>query len=393
MQDAQGRVFQVVPVQVVAKPDLDRALVPESRGLTGTPVYPGPGPETIRRGRWASILAILALGLVASILVAVTVGSVGVPVGTVARIIFYHLPGIGPALVEPAWSENIAAIIWNVRVPRVVLAGLVGAALGTAGAAFQGLFRNPLADPYTVGVSSGATVGAALVMVLGAGWAFLGSALLPLAAFAGGLFTILLVYWLARIGGRVQVETLILAGVVMSAFMSAIFSFLLTMAGDTLHQIMNWLMGSLALRGWRHAGMMFPYLAAGLSIIWAYSRDLNLLALGEESAMQLGIDVERSKRVLLFAGALTTAAAVSVSGTIAFVGLIVPHLVRMLIGPDHRVLIPAAALAGAIFLVWADTLARVLLSPVELPVGVVTAVLGGPFFAYLLRTRRRSMGI
>lgn len=341
-----------------------------------------------KAGRRASILAGLILGLIASMLVAVAIGSVAVPVGTVARVILSQLLG-----VEPVRDASLATIVWEVRVPRVVLAALVGAALGTSGAAFQGLFRNPLADPYTVGVSSGATVGAALVMVLGAGWTFLGSALLPLATFAGGLLTILLVYWLARIGGRVQVETLILAGVVMSAFMSAIFSFLLTMAGDTLHQIVNWLMGSLALRGWWHVGMMLPYLAVGLAVIWASSRDLNLLALGEESAAHLGLDVERSKKVLLFAGSLTTGAAVSVSGTIAFVGLIVPHLVRMLIGPDHRLLIPAAALGGAIFLVWADTLARVLFSPVELPVGVVTAALGGPFFAYLLRTRRRSMGI
>lgn len=344
------------------------------------------------KARLALTLLLLALMALLSLAVSVSIGSTSIPVSISSRVIIREaLQNLGWSI--PAdWPEAVRAIVWQVRVPRALLAFMVGASLATAGAAFQGLLRNPLADPYTLGVSSGATVGAAMVMVLGWRVQVAGSMPVPLAAMAGGLLTLWLVYRLAESGGRVQAETLILAGVVASAFMSAIFSFLVTIAGSSLHQVVSWMMGSLALTGWPQVWLLFPYFLLGSMLAWSQTAELNLISLGEESAAHLGVEVERSKRVLIVAGALLTGGAVSVSGSIAFLGLIVPHLVRMLAGPDHRVLVPVSALAGGIFLLWADTLARVVFSPLELPVGVITAALGGPFFAYLLRTKRKSMG-
>lgn len=343
------------------------------------------------RTKLTASLLLLGLAAFLSLVASVSLGSTSIPVVTTFKVITREIFGSLGRVLPADWSEATQAIVWQVRVPRAILAFLVGACLAMAGAAFQGLLRNPLADPYTLGVSSGATVGASLVMVLGWRLGTGGMLLVPLAAMAGRLATLALVYRLAEIGGRVQGETLILAGVVMSAFMSAIFSFLLTVAGDTLHQVVSWLMGSLALSGWLHVWLLLPYLLVGGLVTVALAVELNVLALGEESAAHLGVEVEKSKKALILAAALLTGGAVSVSGTIAFLGLIVPHVVRLLVGPDHRLLLPVSALAGGIFLLWADTLARLLLAPVELPVGVVTAALGGPFFAYLLRTRRKSM--
>lgn len=345
----------------------------------------------IRNRRWLFWLLLIG-ALVLTVNLSSAFGSAQISALTTYKIILSRIPVLGQ-LVQPDWSDTTATIIIKVRLPRIILGMFVGAALSVAGAAFQGLMRNPLADPFTIGVSSGAAVGAALVTVLGFTGVFLGQMLQPLAAFTGGLLTLLAVYRLALIGGRMAVETLILAGVVVSAFMSAILSFLIAMADESVHQIIFWLMGSLSLRGWEHFLYMLPLLLFGLGLIWACSKELNLFSLGEESAAHMGVEVEKTKKILLFAGALVTGIAVSLSGTIAFVGLIIPHLVRMTIGPDHRVLIPASAVVGGIYLVWADTIARTVLAPVELPVGVVTAFLGVPFFAYLLRVRHMNRGI
>jgi len=336
-------------------------------------------------------LIVLCLVLCLSMIVCISVGSSHIPVSIVLKIVIYHFPGLGSGLVTPNWDPVTEVIVMDVRLPRIILGILVGAALAVAGATYQGLVRNPLAEPYTLGVSSGAAVGAGIVLVLGLQNTFLKGLLLPVTAFAGGLLATLAVYRLARIGNKIQAETLILAGVVMNAFMAAIFSFLVTIAGDNLRQVINWHMGCLALVNWQYVLLLTPYVLVCFVVIWSYSRDLNCLALGDESAAQLGVAVEKTKRILLLAAALITGAAVSVSGTIAFLGLIVPHLVRIVLGPDHRILFPVTALAGAIFLLWADTLARVVFAPSEIPVGVFTAILGGPFFAYLLRKKRRYM--
>ncbi len=274
-------------------------------------------------------------------------------------------------------------ILLEVRLPRALLAGAVGACLATAGVAFQALLRNPLADPYVVGASSGAALGAALAILLGL------TAVLPLAAFAGAVAAMAFIVRLARIGGTLPVDTFLLAGVVVGSFLWSLVSFLLTLAHQDMPRIVFWLMGSLADARWSQLPMILPYLALGLGGLFLASLTLNLLTLGEEAAIPLGLPAERAKLWVLLGATLLTAAAVSVSGLIGFLGLIVPHLCRGLVGPDHRLLLPAAALGGASFLMLCDTLARTLLPGQELPVGVITALLGAPFFFWLLYTRRR----
>ncbi|MDA8233511.1 MAG: iron ABC transporter permease [Clostridia bacterium] len=343
--------------------------------------------------RLGVILPALGFLLLVSGIISITIGAVGVSPWTVFSLLIYKVPVIGNQLVTPWWSETIETIIWNLRVPRTLLAAFTGMSLAVAGAAFQGLLRNPLAEPYTVGVSSGAALGAALVIILGLGSGFFGLLLLPIAAFTGAFATILGVYRIAALNGRFDTETLILAGVALSSFLTAILSFLMTLAQDSLKQLIYWLMGSFATGGWDHVLAILPYLIIGFTLIWMNYRELNILTLGEESAGQLGINVERTKLILLFSATLMAGGAVALAGTVGFVGLVVPHVVRLLLGPDHRVLIPAAALTGGIFLVVADTVARTVMAPVELPVGVITAFLGAPFFAYLLRKHRRSRRI
>ncbi|KKM08831.1 iron ABC transporter [Clostridiales bacterium PH28_bin88] len=342
------------------------------------------------------MVSLPALALLWAVVVigSAVIGSANISPLTAAGILVHKVPVLGPALVIPDWTRTMEVIIWKIRFPRILMGSLVGAGLAVAGAAFQGLLRNPLADPYTVGVSSGAAVGAVLVMLAGAGIKGVpGIGLVPVGAFLGAILTIITVYRLARIGGRVAVETLILAGVVVGSFLTAILSFMLTRAYHNLEQVVFWLMGSLSLRSWGHVAWSLPALLAGMVIIGFLARELNLLALGEETAQHLGVGVERAKVLILFAASLVTAQAVAMAGTIGFVGLVTPHVVRMVLGPDHRVLLPVAALTGSIFLVLADTLARTVIAPAELPVGVITAFLGAPFFGYLLRTRQRSMWV
>lgn len=335
---------------------------------------------------WKYIVVLLVL-LVVSVIFGVSLGSTTTSPSMVVKVLLSHIPGLSAWFSAPETTAD--AIIYKIRLPRVILALFVGAALAVAGAALQGLLRNPLAEPYTIGVASGASVGAALVIIFIGGEVF-GAALLPFAAFLGAFLTGLLVYRLALVNGHMAVETLILAGVVMSSFMSAILSYMLTLAGENLQQVIYWLMGSLGLRGSEYFIYTLPLLLAGIFLLCLYGRDLNILTFGEETAGQLGISVERTKRIILLLAALLTGIAVSLAGTIGFVGLIIPHLVRLMLGPDHRVLLPVSALGGGIFLIWADLVARVAAAPVELPVGVVTAFLGAPFFLYLLRKRKRS---
>ncbi|NPV28597.1 MAG: iron chelate uptake ABC transporter family permease subunit [Firmicutes bacterium] len=333
-------------------------------------------------------LLILFLLLIFTVVFSITLGSAAVTPWTALKVLFSYLTG-GTAFIHSGVDPAVQVIILQIRLPRVILALFVGAALSTAGAALQGFLRNPLADPYTLGVSSGAAVGAAFTLIILRPGSTLAAAGLPLAAFLGALVTGVLVYYLAQIEGYLAVETLILAGVIMSSFMSAILSYLLTVAGENLHQIIYWLMGNLALRGSEYLIYTLPYLVGGITLICFFGRELNIMTFGEETAGQLGVAVEKTKRILLLLATLLTGIAVALAGTIGFVGLIVPHLVRLLLGPDHRVLLPVSAVGGGIFLIWADTIARTMLAPVELPVGVVTAFLGAPFFVYLLRTRKR----
>jgi iron complex transport system permease protein len=262
---------------------------------------------------------------------------------------------------------------------------LVGSALAVAGAAMQGLFKNPMADPYVIGISSGAAFGATISIVLGVG----GVIFMPAMAFMGAISSAFLVYNIAKTDEGMQVETLLLSGIAVAIFFSALTSFSMYFAGENLHQIVFWIMGGLWARGWNHVAVAAIPISAGIIGIYAFARDLNVMQLGEESALTLGIDIESVKKILLALSALIAGVAVSVSGIIGFVGLIIPHMARIVVGPDHRILIPVSALSGAIFLIFADSVARTVLSPAELPVGIITAFFGAPFFIYLLRKRKR----
>ncbi|HHU30669.1 MAG: iron chelate uptake ABC transporter family permease subunit [Bacillota bacterium] len=331
----------------------------------------------------------LLLFLFYSIMAATAIGSVPIPVKDTVRVILSRFMSLEMADI----SGNTVSIIWNLRLPRVLLAALIGASLALSGVSFQGLLRNPLADPYTIGVSSGAAVGATAAMFLRQLTGLNFPQMIPLFAMAGAFAALFFIYNMAKIGGKVPVVTLILGGVVVSSFLSAIISLLMVLSGENMHGIYFWLSGGLILRSWPHLWFVLPYLILGFIVLFFYARELNVLLMGEEVALTLGINVERTKKVLLFVASVVTAAAVSVSGMIGFVGLIIPHAVRIITGPDHRVLLPASALVGASFLVWSDVAARTLLAPQELPVGIITAFVGAPFFIYLLRKKKREISL
>lgn len=328
-------------------------------------------------------MLLLAVSIVASL----SIGSAGISFADVWGILLHQLPWLQQ---EPhAWSAGEIAVVTQVRLSRVLLAVLVGACLALAGAGFQGVLRNPLADPYTLGVASGSSVGAAFIILFGLQFA-LGIWTIPLVAFGTGIVTLLAVVWLARSKGAMHIETLILSGVIIQSFLGAFVSLMVSMSQGVVNQILFWIMGSLALRNWDHVGMLLPFLAIGLPVLFYYSQPLNLFVLGERHAAHLGVKVERTKLIVLIAATLLTAAAVSVSGVIGFVGLVIPHVIRLVVGPDYRLITPLSAIGGGIFMLWADTLARTALSPRELPLGVVTALIGAPFFAYLLNRRMKD---
>lgn len=329
----------------------------------------------------------LAAGTLVVSAVSAGVGQFAVPVSDVVTSVLHHL-GIGPGLADP-FAEGT---LWQVRFPRVVLALLVGGVLGVAGALMQGVFGNPLAEPAVVGVSAGAAVGASLSIV--AGLTFLGAFTTPTLGFLGGLVTTMTVYLLARSRGKSEVVTVILTGVAVNAVASALIAFLM-FSGDRAarEQIVFWQLGSLASARWPYVLTILPLVAVGIVVALVLARRLDLLALGERPARHLGVNVEALRLTTIVVVALMVSAAVSYSGIIGFVGLIVPHGVRMLTGQGHRVLIPASLLAGALLLGIADLAARTLFDYADLPIGILTALVGGPcFFWLLLRTRRRSGG-
>ena len=343
-----------------------------------------------RPGRQGLLLLAGLAAVAVTALLGVTWGSLSIPPATVAAMFWRRAVGEVAAVPWPAVWETV---VFDIRLPRVILAALVGGALSQAGAVYQGLFRNPLADPYLIGISSGAGLGATIAIALGLPLRWGGLGAVPLLAFVGALGATTLVYILSRTDGRPSVTTLLLAGVALGAFLSSLTTFLMFHTKDafeTMH-IFGWLMGSFALSNWAKVWMLGPALAVGGALLWAYAHRLNVLQLDDEQAQQLGIPVERTRLVLIVAASLVTATAVAVSGVIGFVGLIVPHAVRLIWGPDHRFLLPMSVLTGAVFMILADGLARSLLSPTELPVGVVTAFCGAPFFLYLLRQKRKNV--
>jgi len=345
------------------------------------------------KGKVWSLIGLSGLLLVV-IIFATTLGSIHTPFSTCFEVLLSQLPfvNITPSCPEifgmTLGLERLETIILDVRLPRILLAGLVGAALAVAGATYQGLFRNPLADPYLIGVASGAGLGATIAFLIPFTFSWMSFGAVPLFAFIGGTGAIAVVYSLARVGKTLPTTTLILAGVAMGAFLSSITSYLMTICGEELHGIVFWLMGGLSLTKWVEVWTVLPCVLAGIMVICFHARPLNVMQLDEEQAQQLGINVERVKLILLGAATLITSAAVCFTGLIGFVGIIVPHAVRLIWGPDHRFLLPLSILVGAIFLILADTLAHTLLPPTEIPVGVITAFCGAPFFLYLLRRKK-----
>jgi iron complex transport system permease protein len=343
--------------------------------------------------RSVAVLGGGALLLAVILVLGVGLGSTQVSVGDTAAILAHRLLGLP---IPQTWPATAETIVFDIRLPRVLTAMLVGGGLAMAGTVFQAVLRNPLADPYVIGTAAGASFGAALGIVapllvpalaIGAGSELLGLGVVQLLAFGGGLGTVLLVYAVARSAGRVQVITLLLTGYAVSSVLAAMVALLMFMSGRALGAIFGWLMGSLANASWPALAFATPLLTASFALLLARWRRINLLLLGDAQAASLGVDVEREKLVLTMLATLATSAAVAVSGTIGFVGLVVPHLLRLLIGPDHRLLLPASLLTGAGLLVLADLGAR-LLPGGGIPVGVVTALIGAPFFLWLLRRSR-----
>jgi iron complex transport system permease protein len=337
---------------------------------------------TARRRRIAGVLVFLAL--VASCLAGLCVGPSMLPASHAARVLLAELPGLDSlaAGVDPQHRD----IVLNLRLPRLVLALLVGCGLAVAGCVMQSFFQNPMAEPSIVGVSAGATLGATIATIFGLNVWIAGLSPVPIAAFIGALIATTVVYLLSRRGGKTPVTVLLLTGVAVASFASAISAVVLLRGqrGD-MNQVVYWMMGSLSNRGWPEVRMVVPYAVFSLAAIYVFGRDLNVLLLGDESARYLGLDVDKVKLALLALSSLLAASAVSVSGIIGFVGLIVPHIMRLLVGPDHRVLLPFAAAGGAIVLVLSDMAANL---AGEIPVGVITAFVGCPFFLYLLHRRR-----
>ena len=342
---------------------------------------------TPRRAGPPVVIVVLGLALAGVATVSLGLGAVPVRPAQVVAILADR-SGLDLGV---AYTDAQAAVLWAIRLPRLLLGLLVGAGLAVSGAALQGVFRNPLADPGVIGVSSGAAVGAVAVIV--GGVVAFGSASVPVAAFAGGLAAALALYALARDGGRTEVVTLVLCGVAVNAIAGAVIGFATFLADDAqLRSLVFWSLGSLGGATWRSVGAAAPFLLGGTLALIRFGRPLNLLALGEREAHHLGLRTERTRLGVIALAALTTGAAVAVSGIVGFVGLVVPHLVRLVGGPDHRLVLPASAVGGALALVLADLAARTLAVPAELPLGVVSGAVGGPFFLWLLHRTRRAHG-
>lgn len=339
-------------------------------------------PPAASRLGCGALLSGLGLALLASVTLAVMIGPVPLAPTLVWRVALHQLL---PGLVTPNWEPYQFTIIWEIRFPRVLLGGLVGAGLAVIGTTMQALVRNPLADPYLLGVSSGASLGAVMVMLLGVSW--FGSLSLSLSAFVGALLALSVVYVLAQQGGRLPTGRLILAGVAVSYIFSALTNVVIFNAanGEAVKSALFWMLGGLGGARWDYLGLPALVLVLGSAYLVVQARALNILSIGEETAATLGVDAGRFRRQIFALTSLMTGTLVAVSGGIGFVGLMLPHMLRLLVGAEHHRLLPVTALAGAIFLIWVDVLARVVVAPQELPIGIITALLGAPFCIWLMR--------
>ncbi|MBK9180207.1 MAG: iron ABC transporter permease [Acidimicrobiales bacterium] len=337
--------------------------------------------------RWwvGGVVAVLAVSVAG-----VTLGPVRLAPSAVGAELLDHLPLLS---IDSGLSARQAAIVWDLRLPRVVLGLLVGAMLAVAGASYQGVFRNPLADPYLLGVAAGAGLGATFAIVAGLGGGGGVVDLVPLIAFGGALVAVALTYALGASGDRLRsAASLVLAGVAVASFFTALQTYVQQRNADTIREVYSWILGRLSTAGWNEVLVLVPYVAVTAAVLLLAARSLDVLAVGEEEAAALGLHPVRTRVLVVVAASLGTAAAVSVSGLIGFVGIIVPHTIRLLAGSSHRVILPLSLLFGAAFLAGADLLARTVVAPAELPIGVVTAFFGAPFFVLVLRTSRRVIG-
>lgn len=334
-----------------------------------------------------SMLGVLAFLLIAIACLSLTLGQIDVPVKSAVAVVFRQLQL--PFLEDVTVSQEQLAVIWYIRLPRMLIGVLVGAALGISGAVMQGIFSNPLADPGLIGISSGAATGAVLSIALGTATSSM--FMMPAFAFCGSICAVFLTVFLAMRNGKIPVMTLLLAGVAVGMLLGALTSGILTFMNEQkLQQYLFWMVGGLDYRRWEHVYLAVGPVVCGICIMLLLARHLNILVLGETEAKAVGMSVTKFRMGLLFVAAMTTATSVCVSGNIGFVGLVIPHMMRMLFGPDHRVLLPASALGGAAFLVLCDSLGRVIMPPAEVRVGIMTALLGTPYFLYLLRRMQKS---
>jgi iron complex transport system permease protein len=336
-------------------------------------------PDT-RKLSQAYLAGLLLLGV--ALVFSIGLGAVFIPPRAVLRILADALPGVN---LPVDWPQAFQSILLQVRLPHTLLIAMAGAALASSGASYQGLFRNPLADPYLIGVASGAGLGAIIMMSWHFPQTLLGYYLIPIGAFVGALLTVLIVYSMARVDRIVPLTTLILAGVAVSAFASACTSFLMLRSDDQIYRALTYLLGGSPVSGWKPVLAVAPYLLVSLTALSLSGHSLNVLQFGEDQAHQLGLSTERAKAIIIIIASLATAAAVAFSGIIGFIGLIVPHALRIMVGSDYRHLVPLSILGGASALLLADMLARSLLAPQTLPVGIVTAMAGAPFFLWILR--------
>ena len=337
------------------------------------------------------ILILSTIALIVLMILSATIGVANISFMEAMRIMLSKTPFIGSLIPINDIDYAHMMIVLNLRFPRIILAALVGAGLSIVGAALQGMFKNPMADPYVLGISSGASLGATIAIVAGLEYTFFGVGITTVFAFIGSILTIICVCSVARVGGKLPGTTLLLSGIAVSFMLSSLVSIIMIFNRGQVERIVFWIMGSVSAASWKQIALLFPVVVGSIAIIMAFSRDLNAMLTGEETARSLGIEVERVKKYLILVCSILVAACVSVSGIIGFVGLIIPHTVRLITGSDHRGVLPFSVVGGAIFMVICDTIARNAVPPVEIPGGAITSIIGAPYFIYLLYKNKKKV--
>lgn len=343
-----------------------------------------------KKGFYQILFIILLGGLFLSVVLSSMVGAASISFTEAVQILLSKIP-FAERIFNNTFEKSHVLIMFNIRLPRIFLSALVGMGLSVVGAAMQGMFKNPMADPGVLGVSSGAALGAAIAISLGVQKFVFGIGIITLFAFMGAIITTVIVYSISRVGGKIPTVNLLLSGVAVSFLFSSLISVIMIFNREKMENIVMWTMGSISAASWKQVAVVAPVVLLGTLAIFIYAKDLNLLSTGSDTALSLGVDVEKTKKILLVISSVLIGACVSVSGVVGFVGLIIPHIIRLVLGSDHRVVLPFSAIIGAIFLVLCDTMARNLVPPSEIPVGVITSIFGAPFFIYLLIKSKRKV--